>query len=64
MNLNLDGFASPSPLPRPDPQTCEKGIDGMARYDDLPYRTCVGMMLINERGSFSLASRWRHRARR
>ncbi|HEU4805304.1 MAG TPA: RNA pyrophosphohydrolase [Nitrobacter sp.] len=22
----------------------------MARYDDLPYRTCVGMTLINERG--------------
>ena len=22
----------------------------MARYDDLPYRTCVGMMLFNERG--------------
>lgn len=27
-----------------------QGIDDMARYDDLPYRTCVGMMLINERG--------------
>ncbi|MEA2891140.1 MAG: hypothetical protein QOI05_1933, partial [Bradyrhizobium sp.] len=24
-----------------------RGIDGMARYEDLPYRTCVGMMLIN-----------------
>src|SRR3954449_13104437 len=22
----------------------------MARYDDLPYRTCVGMMLINAEG--------------
>ena len=22
----------------------------MARYEDLPYRTCVGMMLINPRG--------------
>src|SRR5882757_7387489 len=24
--------------------------DGMARYEDLPYRTCVGMMLINAAG--------------
>ena len=27
-----------------------RGIDGMARYEDLPYRTCVGMMLINAAG--------------
>ena len=27
-----------------------KGFDGMARYEDLPYRTCVGMMLINKDG--------------
>src|SRR4029077_10076085 len=26
------------------------GFDGMARYEDLPYRTCVGMMLINAAG--------------
>src|SRR5258708_20561383 len=27
-----------------------RGIVGMARYEDLPYRTCVGMMLINTDG--------------
>src|SRR5579863_9373876 len=27
-----------------------RGFDGMARYEDLPYRTCVGMMLINAAG--------------
>src|SRR5258706_12897990 len=27
-----------------------RGRDGMARYEDLPYRTCVGMMLINPEG--------------
>jgi putative (di)nucleoside polyphosphate hydrolase len=26
------------------------GFVGMARYEDLPYRTCVGMMLINAAG--------------
>src|SRR5207302_9940947 len=27
-----------------------RGFDGMTRYEDLPYRTCVGMMLINAAG--------------
>ncbi len=27
-----------------------KGFGGMARYEDLPYRTCVGVMLINTEG--------------
>src|SRR3954462_13930589 len=30
--------------------TAVRGFDGMARYEDLPYRTCVGMMLINPAG--------------
>ena len=33
-----------------------RGFDGMARYEDLPYRTCVGMMLINPAGSSSSAA--------
>src|SRR6185503_6336012 len=27
-----------------------RGVDGMTRYEDLPYRTCVGIMLINRDG--------------
>ena len=33
-----------------DPSVTARGADGMARYEDLPYRTCVGMMLINAAG--------------
>src|ERR1700746_4222153 len=27
-----------------------RGTDGMTRYEDLPYRTCVGIMLLNSDG--------------
>jgi putative (di)nucleoside polyphosphate hydrolase len=27
-----------------------RGMDGMTRYEDLPYRTCVGIMLLNRDG--------------
>ena len=31
------------------PTACERS-GGMARYEDLPYRTCVGVMLLNKDG--------------
>ena len=40
-----DGRSHENPRPI-DP----RGTDGMARYEDLPYRPCVGMMLLNAAG--------------
>src|SRR6202044_4191833 len=34
-----------------------RGFDGMARYEDLPYRTCVGMMLLNGAGRVFIGRR-------
>src|SRR5260370_5243395 len=41
--------APPGSAP-PDRPYHRKGLRGMARYEDLPYRTCVGLMLINQAG--------------
>ena len=45
------GVISDPPGPaRQTRRATARGFYGMARYEDLPYRTCVGMMLINPAG--------------